>query len=417
MVDGLAGSAAGGSSSSDALTCDGGQCASTCVICLEQPEAEVGVLPCGHCAGCGPCVRQWVTQSEACPTCRRSCKIHEVSFVDLKKGAEPREEGAAAAAGPSAAKRRAARVEAEVVEVNAAEGLAWGSKPAAIVAHLRTVLAEGEDSRAIVFTAFDQCLSLLHQTLLEASIHAVRFEGTAEQRHEAIAAFSGTGPLPTPAGGRNANRFTGRPRVLLLSSKHSASGTNLQCANHVLFVEPPGTNARDSLMQETQAIGRTLRLNQTRQVKVRYFLMCDSIEEDIYEALTAAREREEATNQGRRGGGGGVMSAGAAAVGAAAAAAATQPQPQPARSRNRRRRRRRSDPHLLVVARRGAERALIPREAIATKMLELAFVSIRVRSRSLLRLPNSTKQKSIHQLCAAVDSSQQHVKSGVGPLV
>ena len=175
---------------------------------------------------------------------------------------------------------------------------------AAIVAHLRTVLAEGEDSRAIVFTAFDQCLSLLHQTLLEASIHAVRFEGTAEQRHEAIAAFSGTRPLPTPAGGRNANRFTGRPRVLLLSSKHSASGTNLQCANHVLFVEPPGTNARDSLMQETQAIGRTLRLNQTRQVKVRYFLMCDSIEEDIYEALTAAREREEATNQGRRGGGG-----------------------------------------------------------------------------------------------------------------
>ena len=130
VVDGLAGSAAGGSSSStDALTCDGGQCASTCVICLEQPEAEVGVLPCGHCAGCGPCVRQWVTQSEACPTCRRSCKIHEVSFVDLKKGAEPREEGAAAAAGPSAAERRAARVEAEVVEVNAAEGLAWGSKP------------------------------------------------------------------------------------------------------------------------------------------------------------------------------------------------------------------------------------------------------------------------------------------------
>ena len=146
----------------------------------------------------------------------------------------------------------------------------------------------------------------------------MRFEGTAEQRHEAIAAFSGTGPLPTPAaaaaGGRNANRFTGRPRVLLLSSKHSASGTNLQCANHVLFVEPPGTNARDSLMQETQAIGRTLRLNQTRQVKVRYFLMCDSIEEDIYEALTAAREREEATNQGRRGGGG---------------ASSAQPQQQP----------------------------------------------------------------------------------------
>lgn len=42
----------------------------------------------------------------------------------------------------------------------------------------------------------------------------------------------------------------------------------------------------------TQAIGRTLRLGQTQQVKVRYFLMENSIEEDIYEALATTRERE-----------------------------------------------------------------------------------------------------------------------------
>ena len=86
--------------------------ASTCVICLEQPGTEVGVLPCGHCAGCGPCVRQWVTQCARRPDLQAHCKIHEVSFVDLKKGAEPREAGREQIRGgvvPSAAKRRAAR--------------------------------------------------------------------------------------------------------------------------------------------------------------------------------------------------------------------------------------------------------------------------------------------------------------------
>ena len=81
----------------------------------------------------------------------------------------------------------------------------------------------------------------------------------------------------------------------MLSSKHNASGTNLQCANHVLFVEPPGTNATHGLSVETQAIGRTLRLGQTRQVRVKYFIVEDSIEQDIYAALQRVRDAASTT--------------------------------------------------------------------------------------------------------------------------
>ena len=109
-----------------------------------------------------------------------------------------------------------------------------------------------------VFSAFDECLSLLARTFEDAGVFAVRCQGDAATRHSAIAAFSNTARSAGDAA---------PPRVLLLSSKHNASGTNLQCANHVIFVEPPGTNARQSLAVETQAIGRTLRLGQTRQVR------------------------------------------------------------------------------------------------------------------------------------------------------
>ena len=44
-------------------------------------------------------------------------------------------------------------------------------------------------------------------------------------------------------------------------------------ANHVVMVEPPGENKAHALATETQAIGRTLRIGQTRQVTVTYFLM------------------------------------------------------------------------------------------------------------------------------------------------
>ena len=45
-------------------------------------------------------------------------------------------------------------------------------------------------------------------------------------------------------------------RILLLNSRDLAAGTNLQCASHVVFLEPAGDNKAAALSIETQAIGR-----------------------------------------------------------------------------------------------------------------------------------------------------------------
>lgn len=251
---------------------EGDEGGGTCVICMDVPEGEVGVLPCGHCPGCAVCVRSWVAQAAACPTCRRAATVEQISFVAL---------GAAAAAPTAVAAAAATVASAAVHPVDPDKVERWGTKPAAIIQHLQVVLAEA-GSRAIVFSAFDECLARLAITFADAGVRAVRCEGDAAARHAAIAAFSDV----SAANG---------PRVLLLSSKHNASGTNLQCANHVLFVEPPGTNATHGLSVETQAIGRTLRLGQTRQVRVKYFIVEDSIEQDIYAALQRVRDAASTT--------------------------------------------------------------------------------------------------------------------------
>ena len=209
--------------------------ASPCVICLETPEVDVGVLPCGHCAGCGPCVRAWIMRAGVCPTCRRATHLHDVSFVSLGAPRTIAPAASSAACAPCSKPPLGRAIDAVAVDtsVDPFEAERWGTKPAAIIAHLRRVLADAA-SRAIVFSAYDECLALLASTFHDAGIDAVRCEGDAATRHAAIAAFADTSSRDGP-------------RVLLLSSQHNASGTNLQCADHVILVEPPGTvRTRDS---------------------------------------------------------------------------------------------------------------------------------------------------------------------------
>ena len=38
-------------------------------------------------------------------------------------------------------------------------------------------------------------------------------------------------------------------QVIMLSMEHAAAGTNLQCANHVVLLEPPGINPAHGVTQ------------------------------------------------------------------------------------------------------------------------------------------------------------------------
>lgn len=80
----------------------------------------------------------------------------------------------------------------------------------------------------------------------------------------------------------------------MLSTKLSASGSNLQCANNVILLDPPGFNAADGSALEQQAVARSVRLGQTRRVTVTRFMVKDSIEVGLYHQNARARSQNRA---------------------------------------------------------------------------------------------------------------------------
>ena len=82
----------------------------------------------------------------------------------------------------------------------------------------------------------------------------------------------------------------------MLSASASASGANLQCANHIILLDPPGHNAAHGAALERQAIARSVRIGQERRVTVTRFVVQDTIEEALtrQNALAAKQEAEAA---------------------------------------------------------------------------------------------------------------------------
>ena len=80
------------------------------------------------------------------------------------------------------------------------------------------------------------------------------------------------------------HRFRTDPscRVVLLSSSKNASGVNLTEASHVVLLDSLNTTSEEARLLEEQAIGRAVRLGQTRQVQVRRFIIRNTIEHDFY---------------------------------------------------------------------------------------------------------------------------------------
>ena len=78
-------------------------------------------------------------------------------------------------------------------------------------------------------------------------------------------------------------------RVLLLNvMDESASGANLTCANHAIFLSPLlAPSGEIYTAAETQAIGRLVRFGQTKHVKVWRFSTRNTIDEEIYDQRKA----------------------------------------------------------------------------------------------------------------------------------
>lgn len=136
------------------------------------------------------------------------------------------------------------------------------AKVAALVEHLREVAAEGH--RALVFSQFTRYLRIAEQALHRAGLETCYLDGamSATERSEQVRAFQ-----------------EGDTAAFLISLKAGGTGLSLTEADYVFVLDPWWNPAT-----EAQAIDRTHRIGQTRQVMV-YRLVSEGTVEDKVVAL------------------------------------------------------------------------------------------------------------------------------------
>jgi superfamily II DNA or RNA helicase len=133
------------------------------------------------------------------------------------------------------------------------------SKLEVLVEQLGEVLAEGH--RALVFSQFTSYLGLVAARLDAAGIAYAYLDGSTRQRGRTISEFK-----------------DGEAPVFLISLKAGGFGLTLTEADYVFLLDPWWNPAA-----ENQAIDRTHRIGQTRNVMVYRMIAADTIEEKVLE--------------------------------------------------------------------------------------------------------------------------------------
>jgi SNF2 family DNA or RNA helicase len=216
-----------------------------CSICLEL-LINKSITKCGH-IFCADCLKNWLQFHRNCPMCKKSIKMEDI-FLVKKKSKQ---------------------------EVNNINPLIekYGSKLGKIIIMIRNIVLE-PDSRIIIFSQWDFMLSLIGKTLAENGIANCFVKGNVWSRNGAINKF------------KNGKTLSGEDnKVIMLSLKNSASGTNLTEATHIFFVEPINSTKEEVQAIEGQAIGRACRLGQKQKVNLFRVLVKNTIEETIYNGI------------------------------------------------------------------------------------------------------------------------------------
>ncbi len=212
-----------------------------CIICYDIMN-EPTMTPCGH-MFCKNCIQLCLNHKKECPMCKHV--IEPSSLVEIKKKKEEIKDNNNSNTNPLIIK--------------------YGAKLGKLIQTTRTLLSQ--DARIIIFSQWDEMLSLLSKSMLENGIDCSFISGNVYKRNKAINRFK--------MGGEDNG-------VILLSLEKSASGTNLTEATHIIIVEPIDAPQETIKAIEAQAIGRAVRLGQKQQIEVIRILCKDTIEEEIY---------------------------------------------------------------------------------------------------------------------------------------
>ena len=209
-----------------------------CPICMESLSTLTKTItPCGHvfCSSCISGVNEHTNSNKIkCAMCRHSYTISDT--VVIKN---------------------------ENVEIT---GPKLGTKIEHLVNTLKEIISNDPNNKIIVFSQWDNMLRLVSKVLDTYNINNLFITGSINVITSKIRKF----------------KIQNNYNVVLMSSDKSPSGLNLTEASTIILLDTLNTTKEQAEIIETQAIGRAVRIGQTKNVVVRRFIMRNTIEHDYY---------------------------------------------------------------------------------------------------------------------------------------
>lgn len=218
----------------------------TCSVCFDTIE-DPTLTSCGH-LFCNECLKVCLKASQKCPMCKTNLSGKEIININTKQKDKKED-----CSNPLIQK--------------------YGAKLGKLISLIRHITSD-ENNRIIVFSQWDNMLSLISKSLSENGVGNSVIKGNVWSRNSAISKFK-----------KGINNMGGDNKVIMLSLSNSASGTNLTEATHIFFVEPINASKEEYKAVEGQAIGRAVRLGQSNKVNIIRVLTKDTIEEEIYNRI------------------------------------------------------------------------------------------------------------------------------------
>jgi SNF2 family DNA or RNA helicase len=211
-----------------------------CPICFEELNTLTRTLtPCGH-SYCSTCINNIKKTSNSCNSikcalCRHTFNISELSIIKNET--------------------------TETTE----NTTTMGTKLAYLLNLVKNILNTTND-KIIIFSQFDTFIKLVSKIFNENSINNIFINGSINTVNSKIKKF----------------KLDNTINVVFISSDKSPSGLNLQEASHIILLDSLNTTKENAIAIEDQAIGRAVRIGQTKNVSVKRLIMRNTIEHDMY---------------------------------------------------------------------------------------------------------------------------------------
>ena len=209
----------------------------SCPICLDFiKEEDLGITICGH-MFCYTCINFIIKNSSAgskCPSCNKPIQMDKIFLIGAPKSKDIEE---------------------------------LGTKLAYIINYIKST----PDKYRIIFSQWDYLLKEVGKVLDKNNINHLYCQGNVYQKDKVLRLFN------------SPNTADNKYKIIMLSSDSTVSGSNLNNAEEVIFLDPVYGDKQYRLNTENQAIGRVRRLgNKFKDIKVIRLLIENSIEQVIF---------------------------------------------------------------------------------------------------------------------------------------